>query len=364
VVSGETVHSGGVLDLFLKGASASETVLESGGELNISGNATVDNIVLDGGSVLETQSPKAFVSGSLVFAGAATIKETDIISGGFGISATISGWQAGDVIDISSYSSATLTSAVVSGNTDVTVTDSAVTDGTTSQTFTFAGTDFADNAFVLQSDGTGGVELTFPCFVTGTRILTERGEVAVEDLVVGDLVVTVSGASRPIRWIGHRHVDCGRHLAPENVQPVRVPAHAFGLGLPARDLLLSPDHALFAEGVLVPVKHLIGTGGIAPIAVESLTYWHVELDQHDVLLAEGLPAESYLDTGDRNSFANGGGTLALHPLWGSERTDVSLIMEALGYAPLRVAGPEVELIRAALRKNGETPHDAKQTAAA
>jgi acetyl/propionyl-CoA carboxylase alpha subunit len=85
--------------------------------------------------------------------------------------------------------------------------------------------------------------------------------------------------------------------------------------------------------------------------VPTVTYFHIELSRHAVILAENLPAESYLDTGDRASFANGGGAIALHPSFGAERGDVTLMMEALGYAPLRVTGAEVERIRADLRLN-------------
>lgn len=353
VVSGETVHGGGVLDLFLKTTSALDTTVESGGTLAISGNAVVSNVVLEGGAVLETQSPKSNVLGTIVFSGAATIAEEDIIKDGHGISATISGWQGGDVIDtVYQYSDAALNVVSSGGYTEVTLSvtsaDPAVTDGgLDSQTFTFAG-DYGASDFALVSGTSGEAEIVAPCFASGTRIRTERGDVPVEHLMVGDRVVTVTGEALPIRWIGHRHVVVGRHAEPEAVRPVRVPAHAFGANLPARDLVLSPDHALFAEGVLVPVKHLLGAGGIAPLAMEHVTYWHVELDRHEVILAEGLPAESYLDTGDRTAFANAGGATDLHPAWGSARTDVTLIMESLGYAPLKVAGAEVARIRARL----------------
>ena len=162
ITNGETVYNGGSIDLYLKGGVVSSTVVESGGEVNISGNAIVDDIVLDGGAVLETQSPKSNISGSVVFSGAATIAETDIISAGYGVSATISGWQSGDVIDIGSYadSATTISSAVVSGNTEVTLTDDQLTDGTTSQTFTFAGSSYTSNSFVLQADSSGNAELT------------------------------------------------------------------------------------------------------------------------------------------------------------------------------------------------------------
>jgi hypothetical protein len=207
---------------------------------------------------------------------------------------------------------------------------------------------YQQSDFSLVQTSTNIVSLTIACFASGTRILTEAGEVPVETLKVGDRVVTVSGAAAPVQWIGHRHVDCRSHARPDAVQPVRIRRDAFGADMPARDLILSPDHAVYAEGVLIPVKYLIDGEHVVREDRDRVTYWHLELLQHDVVLAEGLPAESYLDTGDRASFADGGGSVALHPAWGSEMRDTSLVMEALGYAPLRVTGPEVDRVRARL----------------
>ena len=193
-----------------------------------------------------------------------------------------------------------------------------------------------------------GVSAEVPCFAAGTRLRTPRGDVAVESLRAGDLVVTASGEFRPVKWIGHRDVDCVRHAAPEKVWPVRVAAHAFGANLPVRDLYLSPDHALFVGGVLIPVKQLINHDTVEQRPVDAVTYYHVELDRHDVLLAEGLPAESFLDTGNRIAFANGGGVTQLHPDFVPDWA--SLIWEAKACARLVVYGPELEAARAQLRR--------------
>jgi hypothetical protein len=146
------------------------------------------------------------------------------------------------------------------------------------------------------------------CFTTGTLIRTSRGDVTVEDLRVGDIAVTASGGLRPITWIGHREITAAAAL-PFHQQPVRIRAGAFGGGLPVRDLSLSPGHPVLVGadagsegGVLVPVMCLINGTTIARMPVEAVTYWHVELDGHDILLAEGLPAESYIDGGDRAFF--------------------------------------------------------------
>lgn len=177
------------------------------------------------------------------------------------------------------------------------------------------------------------------CYAAGTRILTTRGEVAVEDLREGDLAVTESGGALPVRWIGYRTVQVARHPRPHDVAPVRVRADAFGPGRPHRDLLLSPDHAVFVDGVLIPIRYLLNGATVAQESVARVTYYHVELDHHDVLLAEGLPAESYLDTGNRGAFANGGGPVQIHPEFALHR------WEAAGCAPLVRSGPRLVAVR-------------------
>ena len=94
---------------------------------------------------------------------------------------------------------------------------------------------------------------------------------------------------------------------------MRVCAGAFGNGRPHCDLLLSPDHSVFVDEVLIPIRCLMNGRTVAQEERDEVTYWHVELDRHDVLLAEGLPCESYLDTGNRGAFGNASGPIMLHP---------------------------------------------------
>jgi hypothetical protein len=143
--------------------------------------------------------------------------------------------------------------------------------------------------------------------------LTQHGECAVEALRVGDLVPALAGGRLArIRWIGHRRVDCRRHPQPRAVWPVRVAAGAFAPGAPTRDLWLSPDHAIWHHGMLVPIRYLVNGASISQLAMDEVTYWHVELAAHDVLFAEGLAVESYLDTGNRSAFGNGGDGVMAH----------------------------------------------------
>jgi len=142
------------------------------------------------------------------------------------------------------------------------------------------------------------------CFAEGTRILTEDGEIPVERVAVGDFVPgQMSGRMRRVVWVGRRTVEVKHHPRPWDVAPVRIRAGALAAGQPARDLRLSPDHAVLVDGALIPVRYLLNGASIVQQRVARITYWHVELDAHDVLLAEGMPCESFLDTGNRGAFA-------------------------------------------------------------
>lgn len=179
-----------------------------------------------------------------------------------------------------------------------------------------------------------------PCFAAGTRILTLRGEVAVEALSVGDVVITHAGEEKPVVWIGRREVEIGAQARPETVRPVVIEAEALGEGVPGRRLVLSPDHALFLEGVLVPAKELLNWTSIRQDGeVTRVSYYHVELARHDVIFAEGVPVETYLDTGHRGIFDNATDCVVALPAVMQQRR------EAEGCAPLCLGGPVLAQIR-------------------
>jgi hypothetical protein len=109
--------------------------------------------------------------------------------------------------------------------------------------------------------------------------------------------------------------------------------------------LLSADHAVFVEDVLIPIKYLINGTSIAQVAVDEITYYHVELPRHEVLLAEGLPTESYLPSGDRSNFENGGVAIRLFPDFSRGPSHAQLVWDAHGCAPLVVSGPILDAAR-------------------
>lgn len=159
-----------------------------------------------------------------------------------------------------------------------------------------------------------GTTVDMLCFIGGTGIATPAGSVKIEDLAIGDLVTTADGKTAPIQWIGRRIVatafaDRGRDL------PVRVRAGALGENLPVRDLLVSPCHALLVEGVLVHAGALVnGTTIVRETDMPAtFMYYHVETEDHALVLAEGVAAETFVDNADRMSFDNWKEHLQLYP---------------------------------------------------
>ncbi|QTL02635.1 Hint domain-containing protein [Aquabacter sp. L1I39] len=143
------------------------------------------------------------------------------------------------------------------------------------------------------------------CFLTGTRIRTPGGEVAIETLKAGDLVLTTTGEAKPVLWVGHRTVAT-RFAHPLTALPIHIRPDALDRGLPERDLFVSPDHAFFIGGMLVQAGALVNGVTITRHRdlPETFTYYHVELLDHDLIYAEGLPAETFIDNLERETFDN------------------------------------------------------------
>lgn len=172
-------------------------------------------------------------------------------------------------------------------------------------------TDIIQNNFTHLDTSRYGLEdaPAFPCFCNGTRILTDRGDVAVEDLKVGDMIVTRDHGLQELRWIGSKSLPAAvLHLFPK-LRPVRIGAGALGNGLPLRDLLVSQQHRVLVKSkiaermfgnleVLVAAKSLTEIDGIAiEENAEDLVYFHLLFDQHEIVVSEGAATES-LFTGE------------------------------------------------------------------
>jgi Hint domain len=152
------------------------------------------------------------------------------------------------------------------------------------------------------------------CFLAGTLIETPTGTRAVETLAPGDAVCTLEHGVQPLRWVGRSTIH-SQFADPLLLLPVCIAAGALGDRLPLRDLWLSPDHAVFLDGILVNAGALINGETIYRMAEmpAQFTYFHLELETHELLLAEGVAAESFLDNAGRWGFDNAAEYEALGP---------------------------------------------------
>jgi hypothetical protein len=159
---------------------------------------------------------------------------------------------------------------------------------------------------VIEFAAISRAELTF-CFLAGTRIATTQGAVAVESLRIGDIVFTVGGGRVPVKWIGRQSVVTA-FGPPQARWPVLVRAGALGEGVPSGDLKVTSDHALLVDGVLIQAGALVNGGSVRHLTKAELgeryTVFHIETAHHDLVLAEGVPAETFVDNCSRRRFDN------------------------------------------------------------
>ena len=312
---------------------APDTGLVNDGTVGVAGGGEIDlgtavsgtgRIVLQGAATLDIAGMIS-AGQTISFVASATSPKSLELDTPAGVHAALRGLDVSDSIEVPGSVTGT-----VAGST-LTLSSGAALD---------IGAGYTTASFSFLPDGKGGTLIGVVCYARGTRLLTAAGERPVEALQPGDTVTTLSGEEAAVRWVGRRRVDVARHSAPDTVRPVRIAAHAFAEGLPRRDLLVSPEHALFVDGVLIPARCLLNGHSVTQDTPAAVEYFHVELDRHDVLLAEGLPAESYLDTGNRTMFANAAVT-ALRP-----SADATRPGEAC--APLVLGGAALEAVRARL----------------
>jgi len=170
---------------------------------------------------------------------------------------------------------------------------------------------FSSFTFTMMGNSAGGpnqfilndVTANITCFVAGTKIATSKGDVTVENLSAGDRVKTADGGTTTVRWVGKRAINT-RFSNPDKVNPVCFAPGAFGN---ENALMVSPDHAIEIDGVLVNASALVNGDTVYQfddVSIDGFTYYHVETDAHEVILAEGIPCETYLHDGSEWSFDN------------------------------------------------------------
>ena len=295
------------------------TTLTNAGTLSLIGATLADaGVLINNGKVIV--DPSSLTLGSLAGTGTTTIDpgSTLNVTGSVASGATIGftgtggvlginpGQFAGRIVDFSAGDTlllngvtAATSATIVNGNTlEILQTGGPAIDLTLDN-----GRSFAGGTFTISPSGVITTNEA-PCFLRDTRIRTDREEVAVQRLAVGDMVETLSGALRPIVWIGTGRVlvSPGRRSA---ATPVIVRKGALADNVPHRDLRITKGHSLYVDGVLIPAEFLINHRTILwDDRRRTVEFYHIELDAHDVLLAEGAPSESYRDDGNRWLFEN------------------------------------------------------------
>lgn len=281
----------------------------------------------------------------LVFNPGATWTVEALLSGIDGAVQT-SGFTLGDALVLQGESITSL--RYVSGANEV-----ALTIGSTQDVIQVINGTYAGDQFVSSfADGNSTITLEpIACFAEGTRILTPKGEIAVEDIGIGDEVVVHGGGTASIKWIGYRRMSLEQHSSPNLARPVMISADAICDGVPRADLFVSPDHGLYLGGCLIAAKDLLNGHTIRQTAWAEVTYFHIELETHGVIYANGTPAETYLDTGNRASFENNevSNVIDLHPDFGAGGR------ERFSCAPFLTHGPLVESVRSGLLARASIP---------
>ena len=265
--AGDDVIDGGVDDDYIRGGFGDDSILGGQGDDNISGNEGDDTI--NGGD------------------------GADKLAGGFG-SDTFIGGNGGDM---------------VVGGEDPDGSDIDVLDltGVDFESITYTSDD-REEGFVTYADGStltfAEIETVIPCFTPGTTIATPKGERLVEELKVGDRIITRDNGIQEIAWMGHKQMSGKTLQSSPHLQPVLIKAGALGHGLPERDMLVSPNHRVlvasektqlyFEESeVLAAAKHMAGADGIHQVEVLQTTYIHFMFERHEVVLSNGAWTESF-----------------------------------------------------------------------
>ena len=319
----------------------------TGGSNTYSGGTTIDDGTLD----LTTAG--AAGSGAITFQNQ-TVDATLELTATNAPTNAIDNFGTGDVIQIDNFLE---TSAPTYSGGFLTLHGTDQT-GNTPETVTLNVPGQALSDFQVNVGATDTVIDYVACYCRGTLIEIERGQQEVETLQIGDKVRTASGALRPIKWIGRRSYGGRFVMGRKDILPVCIKAGALADNLPARDLWVSPNHAMYLSRVLIEAKDLINGASIVQAErVETLEYFHIELETHDVIIAEGALSESFIDDDSRGLFHN---AHDYETLYAKEHA-----ASARFCAPRLDEGYEVEAVRArlALRAGLLRSADAPQTGA-
>lgn len=279
----------------LAGGTAEASTVLSGGEMVVDAGGSASNVGVSAGMLVDSDGT---ITGAILLGPGG-----DLVIGGTAMpTAVVSGFVAGTTVDfakIAPASSGAITLDSANHRIDV------VSGGHTLFLELNPNQDLAGRSLLYSPDAGSGTDVSLSCFAEGTLIRTPGGEVPVEALRPGDLVLTLGGAAAPVCWLAVQSVS-RRFADPLRVLPVRIRAGALGEGVPHRDLLVSPCHALLIDGLLVNAAVLVDGAAIARVAdtPEIYRYYHLELPDHAVIFAEGAATESFLAGAEPFGFDN------------------------------------------------------------
>jgi hypothetical protein len=209
---------------------------------------------------------------------------------------TIVGFSSNDTIILDGFAATTKT--YVSGQGLI------LSDGTTSQTIDLVG-DFTSDEILISHQGSLSTEIVAPCFLKGTRIEVLAGKMLIEELKIGDYVKIVDGRYLPIKWIGRRSYDAAQANENSALWPIEISESAISNGVPCRNMIVSPDHGIFLEGVLIKAELLKNDRNIRQKRdILNIEYFHIELESHEIIIAENCPTESFWNFECRSRFEN------------------------------------------------------------
>ncbi|EUK18064.1 Hint domain-containing protein [Commensalibacter papalotli (ex Servin-Garciduenas et al. 2014)] len=165
-----------------------------------------------------------------------------------------------------------------------------------------------NEGYHLASDSTGNL-IYEVCFLAGSMIKTLEGEIAVEDIRIGDKILSFNWQQnkedvQSVRWVGNKTVKVNPTLHDDEAgYPVRILKDAIAEGIPCKDLLITPEHCLFFNGKFTPARMFVnGYSIFYDYSITNYTYYHFETEEHSVIWANGVLTESYLDTGNQTQF--------------------------------------------------------------
>jgi hypothetical protein len=326
---GTTIDSG---TLLIDGSTASSAVtVDNGGTL--SGTGTAGAVTVESGGTFAPGDPSTFTVASLTLNSGASFDEE--IGGAAPGTGGASGYdqtvvKSGGTI---SLGGATLNASLVDSFAPSTGETFIIINNETGNPVSGAFNGLPQGAaFALDGDyftisydgGSNNQDVTLtdigtsPCYCPGTLIRTPCGNKRVEKIQIGDEVMTAAGLARPIKWIGRRSYNGRFVMGRKDILPVCIKAGALADNVPRRDLWISPNHAMYFEdnldGVLIEAKDLVnGVSIVQAERVDEVEYFHIELDTHDVLIAEGALSESFIDDDSRGMFHNAHEYRVLYP---------------------------------------------------